>query len=261
MKCKTILSISVVVLLFAVYKPANGSALPIGTAFTYQGRLIDANKAADGLYDFKFKLFDANSSGNKLGADVNKSDVNAIDGYFTVELDFGNAFDGNERWLDISVRPGYQNDPNIYTALIPRQKITATPYALYAKTAGGTGSGSVLPLGVIVMWSGSIANIPAGWVLCDGTNGTPDLRDRFIVGAGSSYSVSDTGGEAFHKLTIAEMPAHTHPISCVQNIRGGGSDGQPRADGSPTQNTGSTGGDQPHENRPPYYALAYIMKL
>ena len=112
-----------------------GLAGTLGTGFTYQGRLIDANEAADGLYDFQFKLFDANSGGNKYGTDVNKPEVDVIDGYFTVELDFGSVFDGNDRWLAIGVRPGIQNDPCVYTFLSPRQKVTPTPYALYAKTA------------------------------------------------------------------------------------------------------------------------------
>ena len=78
------------------------------------------------------------------------------------------------------------------------------------KTALGITS---LPSGIIVMWSGSSTDIPTGWLLCDGSNGTPDLRDRFIVGAGSTYSPKATGGEATHKLTIAEMPSHNHNLS------------------------------------------------
>jgi len=69
---------------------------------------------------------------------------------------------------------------------------------------------SILPAGVIMMWSGSIASIPAGWLLCDGTGGTPDLRDRFIVGAGSTYAVGDTGGANSVTLTEAQMPSHIH---------------------------------------------------
>ena len=67
-----------------------------------------------------------------------------------------------------------------------------------------------LPAGVITMWSGSVASIPAGWYLCDGTYATPDLRDRFIVGAGSVYNHGDTGGADQVTLTTAELPAHTH---------------------------------------------------
>jgi hypothetical protein len=67
---------------------------------------------------------------------------------------------------------------------------------------------SIIPAGVILMWSGSIASIPSGWVLCDGANGTPNLRDRFIVGAGSTYGVGATGGSA-----DATLPSHTHSLS------------------------------------------------
>ena len=70
-----------------------------------------------------------------------------------------------------------------------------------------------VPSGVIVMWSGSIASIPAGWALCNGSNGTPDLRDRFVVGAGSTYAVGATGGANTVTLTTANLPSHTHSIS------------------------------------------------
>jgi hypothetical protein len=129
---RTAVLLVLVLVLVVCNKPVNVVASPLGTAFTYQGRLIDANKAAGGPYDFQFKLFDANIAGNQLGTDINKPEVNAVDGYFTVELDFGSVFDGNERWLEIGVRPGDQNDSNTYTTLSPRQKVTPTPYAMYA---------------------------------------------------------------------------------------------------------------------------------
>lgn len=115
-----------------------------------------------------------------------------------------------------------------------------------------------IPKGLICMWSGS--TVPTGWYLCDGTNGTPDLRDRFVVGAGSEYSVGATGGEKEHTLTIEEMPSHTHNVMNVPGNSGsyanqGSSNGATR-----TLVTTATGGGQPHENRPPYYALAFIMK-
>jgi hypothetical protein len=65
-----------------------------------------------------------------------------------------------------------------------------------------------VPSGVITMWSGSIASIPSGWFLCNGTNGTPDLRDRFLVGAGSTYAVAATGGSA-----DAALVSHSHTVS------------------------------------------------
>jgi hypothetical protein len=155
----------ILVVLFAVVLCFGtiGLASPIGTAFTYQGRLIDANNVADGLYDFQFKLFDANSDGNQEGADVNKPEVDVIDGYFTVELDFGSVFDGNAVWLDIGVRPGELEDPNAYTTLSPRQEVTPTPYALYALNGnGGGGADSDWIISGNDMYSGLSGNVGIG---------------------------------------------------------------------------------------------------
>jgi microcystin-dependent protein len=71
-------------------------------------------------------------------------------------------------------------------------------------------SGATIPAGLISMWSGSIGSIPSGWYLCDGSNGTPNLTDRFIIGAGSSYAVNGTGGVSSVTLTTNNMPSHTH---------------------------------------------------
>ena len=124
------------------------------------------------------------------------------------------------------------------------------------------------PVGVIVMWSGS--NIPTDWALCDGTNGTPDLRNRFIVGAGDEYAIGAIGGDKEVALTIAQMPRHQHG---VKGYAGEWRNGLPNfgahinagtigPSSSATTLVGgqSDGTTQPHENRPPYYALAYIMK-
>jgi microcystin-dependent protein len=71
-------------------------------------------------------------------------------------------------------------------------------------------TGATIPAGLISMWSGSIGSIPSGWYLCDGSNGTPNLTDRFIIGAGSTYAVNGTGGATSVTLVTANMPAHTH---------------------------------------------------
>jgi hypothetical protein len=138
---KTAKILAILVLGLMVCKVKVSEAAPMGTAFTYQGRLMDANDPADGLYDLQFKLFDdANVvDGNQVGEDVNKPDVDVIDGYFTVLLDFSepNSFDGDARWLEVVVRPGDSNDANDFVALVPRQEVTPAPYALYAQTGPG----------------------------------------------------------------------------------------------------------------------------
>ena len=117
--------------------------------------------------------------------------------------------------------------------------------------------GSGVPTGGIIMWSG--ASVPGGWSLCDGTNSTPDLRDRFIVSSGSVYSIGDTGGANSVTLTVDQIPAHTHTAYTDGTGTPPGGVGRSSGNGT-TVSTGSTGGGQSHENRPPYYALAFIMK-
>ncbi len=107
----------------------------MGTVFTYQGRLIHDNNPTDGPYDFEFKLYDSPTGGNQLADTIDINNLDVIDGYFTVELDFNdaNVFNGDACWLDIGVRPG---DSNSFTTLRPRQPLTPTPYAIYAANAG-----------------------------------------------------------------------------------------------------------------------------
>ena len=135
-----------------------------------------------------------------------------------------------------------------------------------------TATANPIPSGVILLWSGSVGSIPSGWVLCDGTNSTPDLRNRFVVGAGDTYSVSGTGGSAdaivvSHTHTVSD-PGHTHQN--YLNSAGGGQRGLEGAvGGGPITGmlsafTGitiaSAGESGTNANLPPYYALAYIMK-
>jgi len=75
----------------------------------------------------------------------------------------------------------------------------------------------LMPSGGIIIWSGSSASIPSGWYLCNGANGTPDLRDRFVVGAGTTYAVGATGGQN----TITTVPAHTHAVGNLANASNG----------------------------------------
>ncbi|MBI5215115.1 MAG: hypothetical protein HY960_05130 [Ignavibacteriae bacterium] len=154
-----------------------------------------------------------------------------------------------------------------------------------------------IPIGGIIMWSGTSASVPSNWAICDGTNGTPDLQNRFVVGVGSSYAVGNTGGSASVTLTTAQLPAHNHTGNTSTNgNHTHGSNSTDRlgfaarvfnstvtsldntgdeisqyittrlqiseaGDHSHSFTTNFTGSDQAHENRPPYYALYYIMKI
>lgn len=122
--------------------------------------------------------------------------------------------------------------------------------------------------GIIVMWSGAIDSIPNGWVLCDGNNNTPDLRNRFIVGAGDEYNVNNIGGSANVTLTTAQIPSHLHSAEYSTGSTLSGDSSTKTFVTSISQNSGSrsfstttAGSGESHENRPPYYALAYIMKI
>lgn len=140
--------------------------------------------------------------------------------------------------------------------------------------------GNAFVTGMIMMWSGSIASIPSGWVLCNGSSGTPDLRDRFIVGAGSSYSPGNTGGSAnatlvSHTHTATSSvndPGHAHNYLGVSNPSGSGVGDRMSVPVTRTTNTATTGitvstsistegSSATNANLPPYYALAFIMKL
>jgi len=149
---------------------------------------------------------------------------------------------------------------------------------------GGIAGGGFIPTGGIIIWSGAANAIPTGWVLCNGSNSTPDLRNRFVIGAGSTYAVAATGGSAdaivvshTHTATSAVTDSgHSHGYSPVSNITGSGDEqvavngGTNKSVSNTTNNavTGisvattvaSTGSSGTNANLPPYYALCYIMK-
>ncbi len=147
-----------------------------------------------------------------------------------------------------------------------------------------------IPKGGIIIWSGDVA--PEGWALCDGTNGTPDLQGRFVLGYGQGNGLTGrplrmTGGVEIVTLTEAQMPSHNHSITGMSSVgrpdggedwgenrrgftagKGYGyyvnscdRDSTRRTCNSLTTPTNMTGNNTPHENMPPFYVLAYIMKL
>jgi hypothetical protein len=110
-------------------------ALPLGSAFTYQGRLTDNGAPATGIYDFQFALYNAGSGGVPVGSTVVKQDVPVAAGLFTVLLDFGpSPFGTQALWLEIQVRPGAST--GAFSRIDPRQQLTSTPTALYAPSSG-----------------------------------------------------------------------------------------------------------------------------
>lgn len=153
---------------------------------------------------------------------------------------------------------------------------------IYGIVGVQTAVGTTIPTGMISLWYGSIGSVPAGWYLCDGTNGTPDLRNRFIVGAGSTYSVSQTGGStdaivvshAHTATSVVTDPGHIHTITGAIKDGGASAAGDmTRADAQLVNQTNSNttgitvattvasaGTSGTNANLPPYYALAYVMK-
>jgi len=165
------------------------------------------------------------------------------------------------------------------------QDAVSTTIATYDNLYGILGtipaSGSTLPSGCIILWSGAVGSIPSGYVICDGTNGTPDLRNKFVVGAGNTYSVNQTGGSAdaivvshTHTATsVVTDPGHFHSYNYPTTGNSYGSNSGGLTPGTVATNTttattgvtvattnASTGVSGTNANLPPYYALAYIMK-
>lgn len=108
--------------------------------------------------------------------------------------------------------------------------------------------------GMILLWSGAIVDIPNGWHLCDGTESTPDLRNKFVVGAGDTYNLGDTGGSVNHNHTFTS-DSHFHIIAPGDEISTG-LDYENVTDSKVVTGTTNNG-----SSLPPYYALAYIMRL
>ena len=143
----------------------------------------------------------------------------------------------------------------------------------------GTASTGTIPIGGIIIWSGSTGSVPDGWALCNGSNGTPNLQDRFVVGAGSGYAVGATGGSAnavvvSHTHGGSVTGAGTHGHTYDRSDKGSGTRGGDQGVHDYNSNT-AVGGNGAHShgliidsfgvsgtnaNLPPYYALAYIMR-
>ena len=254
----------------------------------YNGKLKEYRTEVNATKTMNFKIYNQLTGGTAKWESGNQNVV-VSSGIFSVVLNPDIDWRQKDCYLEIEIEN---------KKLEPREKLTAVPYSLHsnttesatvkensefsvtvgsdkkfvvdsngAKTIIGTTEYFMVPKGAIIIWSGSVNDIPAGWVLCDGTNGTPDLRDRFVLGAGNNYAVNATGGEAEHVLTINEIPKHAHNFTVyAYNVDSSGSgaltggSNKGSIDGQYSGMTEETGSSLAHNNMPPYYALCYIMK-
>lgn len=186
--------------------PALGQT-PAGTAFLYQGRLDATGLPANGAYDFRFRLFDAETGGALVGGAILQGDVAVADGLFMATLDFGTvAFAPDARWLEIGVREGASS--GAYTVLAPRQRLYAAPLALYALNSEWARNGN------------NIRNTNSGNV---GINESAPLSQLHVQGAGnlgfldaadlSTDQVVIEGGQAWLGLYSDEVGAPGSGIS------------------------------------------------
>ena len=236
----------------------------VGTGLYLNGKLHDG----DGDFGTAGQLLssdgtdtvwiDANTTSvanaNNVGTNLDSTDADQF-------VTFVGASSGNN---PIRVDAGVKYNPSTNT--LKATKFSGDGSLLTNITTGQLQGAGIFVSGMIILWSGAADAIPTGFVLCDGNNSTPNLSGRFVVGydaSNSDYDVDDTGGSESVTLTVNQIPAHTHNINLAvrafyQEPRnfGVGTDGS----ANNSEDTGSTGGGQSHENRPPYYALCYIMK-
>jgi len=232
--------------------------------------------------------FYGEESGETLYLSVLQEDVAVSDGQFNLLIGSGTITPGTE----LSITDLFQKHSEVWLGIevdedgemLPRSQIGSTPFATKADDG--------VPRGAILLWSGSIATIPTGWQLCDGTNGTPDLRSSFVIGASPEYNPGDTGGNDETYLTEDDVAGHQHHFEAsggshshvyIDRVRavsdiyiegfvpqlvaysGTLTDSYQTEEGGEHVHSGYTDPENwagaGFSNLPPYYALAYIMKI
>ena len=245
----------------------------VGTALYVDGKLHDGDGdfgtagqvlSSDGTDTKWINTSDTNvGSASNVGTNVNSTDADQF-------ITFVGSSSGNN---PIRVDAGIKYNPST-------NRLTAGSFAGDGSALTGVES---FVTGMIILWYGDTSNVPTGFVLCDGNNSTPDLRDRFVIGAGNNFSAGNTGGNNSLTLTEANLPSHRHFV--VSNDLGGqnrtnsnvSANNQVRKGTSASNlfegyNLASTGSDAvsgrssavgsgtPIDNKPAYHALCYIMK-
>ncbi|MEO9964877.1 MAG: hypothetical protein ABJF11_03760 [Reichenbachiella sp.] len=267
------------ILILFISRISAQEGIGIGTESVNPDAIFEIDSQTDGL------LIPRMNTGQRNAIDVSS------DGLMVYDTDFNALFywDSNQSIWRKLVATESNLDVDLGANSLDAGSIHADNYELNV-----SGNGPV-PQGGIIMWYGSIASVPTGWALCNGSNGTPDLRDRFIVGAGSSYSPQSTGGSNSVTLSLAQIPSHNHGKGSLYTSSAGSHRHSTKINnlgldhkGSATElgrgqdqtnaqvyysdyagthshvvngSTASSGSGTSHENRPPYFALAFIMKL
>ncbi|MDH4156684.1 MAG: phage tail protein [candidate division Zixibacteria bacterium] len=187
----------------------------------YQGRLTDSEgEPISDIVALTFTIYDDSTGGNVKWTEAHATVV-VENGLFNVLLGSVNpildtVFSGSSRYLGIKVDTGAE--------ITPRSRLVSVGYAIHANkadTADYASAGAAdIPTGLIVMWSGTLANIPTGWALCDGSNGTPDLRNRFIYGVNTGENPGSVGGNSDHTHAYSHTHSndHTHSNSHTHYI-------------------------------------------
>ena len=255
-----------------IYMPKDKTTIPVSGYTHSRSNGERTFRTSEG---FELKAWEALYAVHTVG-----NDQSAIE--FQIKSWETGDFEATSNWILVAVRNDEDKTVKLGTGVI-----------LAARSASL--DESPIPSGVILMWHGNESSVPDGWALCDGKNKTPDLRGRFVVGAGvydnhyklpQSYAVGNTGGYDKVKLTENDLPPHTHGVNDPghtheykdswtkqETERRSNRYDQDRDKykdlyqtlRTESSQTGisirSTGGGNLHENRPRYYALCYIMKL
>ena len=247
-------------------------AANVADVINYQGRLTDDadNPVPDGDYDIDFAIYGLPTSGSWIWSEGHVA-VPVKDGLFSVLLgthsELTGVFDSPNRYLGITVGEDEE--------ITPRVRITSSAYAYRVETIDGANGGEIdgpitsfhdgqdwymVPEGAIIMWSGLLTEIPSGWALCDGNNGTPDLTDRFIWSVGTGENPGASGGTQQHSHMIQAINFSDQPSSNAVRVDAGNMHDVSRREHN-HQNQIPSFSTEEESSLPPYYKLAFIMRV